>query len=101
MRGALPLSSLAWELFERGHPPEGKREVEALAAESPLLARVAPSYEVVQSRRGPLLTITEGVCCRSYRWIPTEGKCNSCPLLPAEKRVRLQRMRWELLPSAG
>ena len=43
----------------------------------------------------------EGASYRSYRWIPTEGKCDSCPLLPAEERARLQRERWELLPSAG
>jgi hypothetical protein len=92
---ALPLSALAWELFERGEALAGKEEAEAIAAQSPLLARVAPRYEVVESDRGLLLTVTEGACCRSYRWPSPQGKCDSCPLLPADERVRLQRAHWE------
>jgi hypothetical protein len=59
-----------------------------VAAESPELGGAV--HEVVESRRGPLLTVTEVACCRSYRWVPSGG----------EVRVRLQRAQWDAQAEA-
>lgn len=85
------LIALAWEHHQRGDAQKGIEETELLADQSELFGRFRPGFSVVGTRRGPLLAVTQAVCCRAYRWPSGDGsKCVSCPLLPPDERIERQ-----------
>ncbi len=57
-----------------------------MANASPVLGRTPPEFTVVDGA----LVAKEGVCCRAYRWIPSPGRCSTCPVLSEEERIERQ-----------
>jgi hypothetical protein len=80
----------AWTAM--GNPVRGRREAARAGAAVEHLARLRPSFYLVEHEDRSCVGLVGAACCRAHLWQDGEhGLCTSCPLRPHEERV--ERMR--------